>query len=183
MKTGLSEEPIASVCNPGSLDQMDKLAQKGYTANPELIKKRFNEFEQKISAAISSVFRQKFEAKQSPILSSLQSLTTNLPRPEDIDTEKYTAGRNKVILITDFFEHTEIFSIYRSGLNKKEFVNSRATEKFGKSYKDIDLNILFVRRKANGFSTKQLGGFWASVFKDQFNYIFKNGIFFLDGEL
>ena len=122
---GLSDKPLASVCNPGSLDQMDDLAKQGLTANPALINRKFGEFENKISSATSSVFRQKFEAKQSPILASLQNLGASLPRPVDIDDEKYLAGRNKVILVTDFLEHTEVFSNYRSGLNMTAFANSR----------------------------------------------------------
>ena len=91
------------MCNPGSLEQMDDLAKQGLTANPALINRKFNEFEQTISASVSSIFQQQFEAKQSPILSSLQSLSANLPRPVDIDDEKYFAGKNKVILVTDFW--------------------------------------------------------------------------------
>ena len=165
---GLSDEPLASVCNPGSLNQMDDLARQGLTANPALINRKFSEFENKISSAIASVFRQKFEAKQSPILGSLQNLGASLPRPVDIDDEKYLAGRNKVILVTDFLEHTEVFSNYRSGLNMTAFANSRATEKFGKSYKDIDLNVLLVRRNVEGFTTMQLAQFWAQIFKSEF---------------
>ena len=165
---GLSDKPLASVCNPGSLDQMDDLAKQGLTANPVLINRKFSEFEGKISSAISSVFRQKFEAKQSPILASLQNLGASLPSPVDIDDEKYLSGRNKVILVTDFLEHTEVFSNYRSGLDITAFANSRATEKFGKSYKDIDLNVLLVRRNIEGFATIQLAQFWAQIFKSEF---------------
>ena len=179
---GLSEKPIASVCNPGSLDQMDDLAKQGLTANPALINRKFNEFEQTISSSVSSVFQQRFEAKQSPILSSLQSLSANLPRPVDIDKEKYFAGKNKVILVTDFLEHTEIFSNYRSGLNFKAFSDSRATEKFGKSYKNVDLNVLMVRRNVDGFNTMQLAQFWAQVFKSEFKSNF-DSLNILSGEI
>ena len=48
------------------------------------------------------------------------------------------------------------------------FANSRATEKFGKSYKDIDLNVLLVRRNIDGFATMQLAQFWAQIFKSEF---------------
>ena len=131
---------------------MDDLAKQGLTANPALINRKFSEFENEISSAIASVFRQKFEAKQSPIL-ALFKILVSLPRPVDIDDEKYLVGRNKVILVTDFLEHTEVFSNYRSGLNLTAFANSRATEKFGKSYNDIDLNVLLVRRNFEGFAT------------------------------
>ena len=101
-------------------------------------------------------------------MSSLQSLSANLPRPVDIDDEKYFAGKNKVILVTDFLEHTEVFSNYRSGLNINAFSTSRATEKFGKSYKNIDLDVLMVRRNVDGFNTMQLAQFWAQIFKSEF---------------
>ena len=44
------------------------------------------------------------------------------------------------------------------------FANSRATEKFGKSYKDIDLNVLLVRRNVEEFATMELAQFWAQIF-------------------
>ena len=80
----------------------------------------------------------------------------------------YLAGKNKIVFVTDFLEHTEIFSNYRSGLNFEEFQKSRATEKFGKSYNDLEFELLMVRRNIEQFSTLDLAQFWAKVFKQEF---------------
>jgi len=168
-ENGLKREPLASICNPGRLDQMDSLAREGLTANPAMIERKYSEFENTISNAIANVFQKKFEAAQSPLLSSLQELSSLLTTPVDIDDEKYTAGRNEIIFVSDFIEHTDVFSNYRTGINIDAFKNTRATEKFGRSYRDADINVLMVRRNNNGFSTLQLANFWAAVFKQEFN--------------
>ena len=167
-ETGLNEKPVASICNPGRLDQRDKLAQQGLTANPILIERKYNEFESAILIAIDSVFEKQFGATQSPLLASLQELSVVIPKPIDIDDELYFAGRNKIVFVTDFLEHTEIFSNYRSGLNFEEFQKSRATEKFGKSYNNLEFELLMVRRNIEQFTTLDLAKFWAKVFKQEF---------------
>ena len=167
-ETGLNEKPVASICNPGRLDQRDKLAQQGLTANPILIERKYDEFESAILIAIDSVFEKQFGATQSPLLASLQELSVVIPKPIDIDDELYSAGRNKIVFVTDFLEHTEIFSNYRSGLNFEEFQKSRATEKFGKSYNNLEFELLMVRRNIEQFTTLDLAKFWAKVFKQEF---------------
>lgn len=166
---GLNKTPIASICNPGRLDQMDALAQQGLTANPAMIERKYNEFEKVITTAVESVFKKEFEAEQSPLLASMQELSSLLPQGTNIDDEAYTVGRNKIVFVTDFLEHTQTFSNYRSGINVSAFKDSRATEKFGKSYKDTDIDILMVRRNNNEFSTLELAQFWGKIFKEEFN--------------
>ena len=168
-ESGLTIQPVASICNPGRLDQMDKLAQDGLTANPVMIERKYGEFRDKNFSSVNNVFEQEFEGSQSPLLSSLQELSVVIPSPVDIESEMYPAGRNKIVFVTDFLEHTEIFSIYRNGLDFEAFRNSRAKEKFGKSYRNLDIEVLLVRRNIKNFSTMDLAQFWARVFKQEFN--------------
>lgn len=179
---GLEREPVASVCNPGRLDQMDDLAQQGLTANPALISAKYSEFEVTLSKALETVFEEEFEARRSPLLSSLQELSVIMPDPMDVDAASYPAGKNKIILITDMLEHTDVFSVYQSGLDFEAFSASRATEKFGKSYKALDIEMLIVRRDQNKYSTLDVVRFWAKVFKQQFSSEI-NSIKILSGEL
>lgn len=179
---GLKREPLASICNPGRLDQMDSLAREGLTANPAMIQRKYNEFENTISNAIAQVFQKQFEAAQSPLLSSMQELSSLLTTPIEIDAEKYKAGRNEIIFVSDFLEHTDVFSNYRTGIDINSFKNSRATEKFGRSYQDTDINVLMVRRNKNDFSTLELANFWATVFKQEFNSDIKS-LQILPGEI
>ena len=167
-ENGLDKIPVATVCNPGRLDQMDELAQQGLTANPVLIKRKYQEFEDKITNAVDGIFNESFDSSQSPLLASMQALSAELALPANVDTEKYLAGKNKIVFVTDLLEHTEIFSNYRSGIDFEAFRNSRATEKYGKSYKDTDLNFLMIRRNGSDFTTMQLAQFWARVIKEEF---------------
>lgn len=179
---GLEHEPVASVCNPGRLDQMDNLAQQGLTANPALISKKYSEFEVTISEALETIFEEKFEAKRSPILSSLQELSVIIPEPVNVDVDSYQAGRNKIVLVTDLLEHTDIFSVYQSGLDFDAFRASRATEKFGKSYSALDVEMLVVRRGQVNYSTMDVVRFWAKIFREEFSSEIKS-IKILSGEI
>lgn len=181
-ETGLNEKPVASICNPGRLNQRDALAQQGLTANPVLIERKYSEFENAISLAIDSIFEKDFGATQSPLLASLQELSVVIPKPVDIDDDTYLAGTNKIVFVTDFLEHTEVFSNYKSGINFEKFQKSRATEKFGKSYKNLEFELLLVRRNIAQFSTLELAQFWAKVFKREFKSNI-NSLKLLSGEL
>jgi len=166
---GLNAKPLASMCNPGRLDQMDDLAQQGLTANPAMIERKYREFEKVINSTINIVFAKKFDAAQSPLLSSLQELHGILPRPVTVDSELYPAGGNEIIFVSDLLEHTEVFSIYRTGIDLDAFDASRAKEKFGRSYDKIDLRFWTVGRNQGGFSTLELMNFWSKVFVKDFN--------------
>ena len=168
-ENGLNPNPIASVCNPGSINQMNAMARQGLTANPAMIESKYREFEGKIDTAIQSIFKQEFEASQSPLLSSLQELSSKLPAPNSIDDQQFSRGKNHIIFVSDLLEHTETFSIYNSGINFEAFKNSRATEKFGKSYSDTEISIRAVRRSGQNFTTIELAEFWARIFKQEFN--------------
>lgn len=179
---GLRSKPVASVCNPGRLDQMDDLAQQGLTANPALISKKYFEFEVTISEALETIFEEKFEATRSPLLSSLQELSVIIPNPVNVDTEAYPAGRNKIVFVTDMLEHTDVFSVYQSGLDPVAFSASRATEKFGKSYGPLDIEMLVVRRDQNNYTTLEVVRFWSKIFKQEFSSNIRS-IKILSGEL
>ena len=167
-ENGLKKTPISSVCNPGKLEQMWQLERDGFTANPKLIKDRYSQFSATVKDATTQLFQQKFEAEQSPLLSSMQSLSFELPKPTSMDQQKYTAGKNKIIFVTDLMEHTETFSIYRSGVSFDQFKKSRATEKYGKKFGDIDLDFWTVRRNISNFSTRELQEFWAKILTQEF---------------
>ena len=166
---GLNAKPLASICNPGRLDQMDDLAQLGLTANPAMIERKYQEFEIVITSAISSVFSKKFEAAQSPLLSSLQELYGILPNPATVDRDLYPVGQNKIVFVSDLLEHTEVFSIYRSGIDFEAYNKSRANEKYGRSYQDISLVFWAVSRNHGNFSTMDLMNFWLNIFLRDFN--------------
>jgi len=166
---GLNAKPLASMCNPGRLDQMDDLAQQGLTANPAMIERKYQEFEKVITTTIDSVFAKEFDAAQSPLLSSLQELYGILPTPVTIEGELYPAGRNEIIFVSDLLEHTDVFSIYRTGIDFGAYDASRAKEKYGRSYNAIDLKFWTVGRNREAFSTLELMNFWSKVFVKDFN--------------
>lgn len=165
---GLNARPLASLCNPGRLDQMDELAQKGLTANPAMIKRKYEEFEKSIAQSVGTVFGRSFEAEETPLLASVQELHGILPAPMAIDTELYPAGVNQIVLVSDLLEHTDVFSIYRTGIDIEAYDASRAKEKFGRSYKSTDLKFWVVGREIGEISTLDLMNFWSNVFTKDF---------------
>lgn len=177
---GLDEAVFAEVCNPGRLDQFGALEQEGLTANPEKIRRRYDKFTNRIAKGLDEIFTSQFDSKQSPLLGALQKLSLKLPKP--VSNEIAVAQKNRIVFVTDFLEHTDEFSIYRTGLDLDAFKNSRATEKFGRKYDDIDLEFWFVRRNMKGFSTGDLRTFWVNVFGTEFGSALNRGLI-LDGEL
>jgi hypothetical protein len=166
---GLDANPVATLCNPGKLDEMGKLERDGYTANPQMIEDKYTKFKQNMSKAIDQTLGQKFDAKQSPLLSSLQNLSLLLPIPVSLDEEKYLAGSNKIIFISDLLEHTPVFSMYDRNSNLDTFQRSKAGEKFGKKY-DEDIDIWQVQRSSSGLTYKELQDLWAVIFRKELGY-------------
>lgn len=166
---GLKPSPVVTLCNPGQLTEMNELAQKGITANPRMIQEKYNNFFTKISKATDLILDAEFEGQQSPLFSALQELSLLLPKPNILDSEKYPAGRNKIIYITDLMEHTDTYSVYKSNIDLKAFQNSRATEKFGKKYEE-DLEFWVIKRNSSVFSTSDLIQFWGKIFVREFDY-------------
>ena len=169
-EAGLDPEPIVTLCNPGQLSEMGDLAQKGITANPRMIERKYNDFEASISDATDRILNTIFEGKQSPLLGALQELSLILQKPTDLQIDQYTAGRNKIIFISDLMEHTDTFSIYESGVNLKAFQNSRATEKFGKNYTE-DLEFWVIQRDQEALSSRKIMNFWGKkILEGEFGY-------------
>ena len=165
-ENGLNVSLLGEVCNPGRLDQMGELERKGFTANPALIKSRYEAFLNELKSVTNVLFDAEFQAKESPLLSALQTLSLTLPKPIANEVEK--SGRNRIIFISDFMEHTDIFSNYRSNLDLPSFKRSRAKEKFGRKYGDVELEFWMIRRNNKNFTSSELRHFWMSVFKDEF---------------
>lgn len=227
---GLLQNPITTVCNPGSKGNFGDLERQGLTANPAMIDKKFTQFSDTVKQAVIEVFSEDLEAKKSPLLGSMQELSLELLHPmswreltsryeiayseipdfikkinqfDDTQFADWVKGnykirpenfvswvkenngnlvsKNRIIFVTDLFEHTEVFSIYQSGLNFDQFKNSRATEKFGKKYLKTDLDFWIVRRNINGHKTIDLLNFWRKIITKEFGS-HMNSITTLTGE-
>lgn len=166
---GLDPDPIVTLCNPGQLNEMGDLAQMGITANPRMIQEKYGDFASSIINATDGALNIHFEGQQSPLLSALQELSLALPKPVDLQSGQYPAGRNKIIYITDLMEHTDTFSIYNSSVELEAFQNSRATERFGKKYTE-DLEFWVIRRDLGALSTPNLMDFWGKVLIREFGF-------------
>lgn len=166
---GLDPTPIVTLCNPGQLTEMDDLAQKGITANPRMIQVKYNDFSSKISTATDRILNSLFEGQQSPLLGALQELSLVMSKPVNLNDKKYPAGRNKIIYITDLMEHTDTFSVYKTKVDLKAFQDSRATEKFGKNYKE-DLDFWVIKRGLGDLSTTDLMKFWGKILIQEFGF-------------
>ena len=213
-ENGLQKAPVITACNPGSSNNLGQLAQRGLTANPAMINKKFDQFSDMVEQSIVKVYSDELEARQSPLLGSLQELSLELAVPlswKDLTAlygikpanlrsflkkinqsndikfpdwlkSKYQVheenflnwvkennndliDRNKIIFVTDLFEHTDVFSVYETGTSFDAFKGSRASEKFCKQYSKTDLEFWVVRRNINGIKALDLKNFWMKVMK------------------
>jgi len=162
---GLNKEPVATLCRPIELGDMGELAQKGITANPEMIKEKYHKFTKIMDNAIDQMLDQKFEGAQSPLMSSLQNLSLKLSTPTTFDNIKYPAGKNKIIFVTDMLEYTPTFSMYNKNADFELYEQSRASEKFGKNY-DEDIEFWQIRRNNSGLPYVKLQNLWAKILRD-----------------
>jgi hypothetical protein len=178
---GLDKAVLAEVCNPGRLEDMDDLAKQGFTANPRIIEGRYNAFRGKVGSSIQTFFQKKMSAEQSPLFGSLQKLSLSLPRREK--QIEGSSSHNTIIFVSDFWEHTEAYSIYRSGIDMEQFRDSRAQEKFGSKYENTDLHFWMIRRKSDKFTSQNLGNFVRKVFTEEFKSKSIKSFRILEGEL
>ena len=158
-ESGLSKAPTSIICNPGSLSDYGKLVVEGITANPKFIEMREKAFDKKVKESINNLLDRDFESRQSPLLAAVQKISLMIPDKK--------SGKNKIILISDLLEHTEVFSVYRSNLDMKAFSKSRAEEKFGADLSNYDLHIWLIQRER--FEENNLMAFWARILKPLMN--------------
>ena len=112
---------------------------------------------------------QDFQAPQSPLLSALQEISLIVPDTQSVGDSRGNY-KNKIIFITDMLEHTDYFSVYRSGLDRNDFLESRAPNKYSANLEDFDVYMWFIKRKK--FNTGEVRKFWFAILSKVMNVNF-----------
>ncbi len=148
-------QPDFVVCAPRTGEDANALYE-----NPKLIKKRWREqFEQPLDAMISQFLKPR-QAKYSPIMEIIQSVSlTAFPAINE------TAGK-RIIIISDMLHHTPEWSHYRGQLSVKKLKKTAYFQRINTFLDNAEVEILYVRRpgKAN-LQTKRHAYFWADFIK------------------
>lgn len=135
----VSENPAdwgatSPLCKPHSERDVSALTQ-----NVPLVKQRYEErflapLERNLQRMISAS-----GANSSPIMESLQALTTGTP-----GFVTFT-GPRKIILVSDLLQHSDAMSFYR-GDDWQRFAASPAFQRLGRTLNGVDVEIFAVRR-------------------------------------
>lgn len=136
-------------CNPG-----DGADESVWTANPDLLKKRWKEsFEKPLEEAMSEIGRSG-GADRSPIMAGIQRIVVESLSQPGMDVPK------TLVVASDMIEHTDYFSNYRDGVDYGKFEKSPARARFRTDLDGVDVKLLAFGREKSKIDGRQLGEFW-----------------------
>lgn len=146
-------DPLMEVCNPGQGENVD-----AFFGNPNMIKKKW---EDKLYRPLNEILTE-FDsantvAPKSPIFETIQMINNqSIKRSEEGTEVRFT-------IISDFIQHSDDYSFFRN--NIKNFWNSNYQHKVYTELKDVDIELLFVRRNGR---EKYLGKVYLDFWKEYF---------------
>lgn len=136
-------------CNPGDGANADP-----WTSNPRKIQERWEEAFNKPLKQIEDGMGEGSSAKQSPIMAGVQRIVVERLSDANLD------GRLKrLIIASDMMEHTQAFSMYKSGADQAAFDASPARAKFRTPLDGIEVKMVLFQREAAPIA--HLPEFWA----------------------
>jgi hypothetical protein len=152
--------PIISACKPAPSFDNTLLSGQNFWA-----KKQYNEFEQPLRERFLKLATVTNPGKESPILESLFSMSLrSFFQP---DTSKEIRG--KVIIISDFMQHSSLLSFYQAHSTYKAWRNSTDGRSWVKKFDRISVEAVIIPR--SGSSALPVSGrdFFVSYFQDNFD--------------
>ncbi|MBY5439077.1 hypothetical protein [Rhizobium leguminosarum] len=139
------------VCNPGDGEGADP-----WTSNPKKIQKRWEEAFNKPLREIEGQIGTANESERSPIMAGVQRIVV------DSFADPKLEGQPKSLFVaSDMLEHTDSFSMYKSGANYEAFEKSAARDRFRVPLDGIDVKFLAFQREASA-KIEGLPEFWAT---------------------
>ncbi len=130
-------KPHFSLCNPGRSKEIDPL-----WGNPRLVEKKWKEgFSKKLDHILSQLLKSG-EAKTSPIMEAMQSVSVSTFLDEFKDSKS-----KRLIVISDMIQNTSEFSHYKSTKTFDQFRKTSYFQKMRPYLKGVDVEILYIRRK------------------------------------
>lgn len=145
--------PIISKCRPVDGESSSQL-----TANPAMLKRRFEEeFYTPLFATLNSLF-DKEPSSISPILESLQSIWVESFQPHSDNVNKH------LVVISDLLQHSPLYSMYSGRPDYHSF--AAQAEKQGQnslSLKGVEVELLVLPREVPVGTRADVVDFWQSV--------------------
>jgi hypothetical protein len=139
-------------CNPGDGSDLNEI-----TGNPRLALQRWRDgFEKPLSRALADSIKGS-EATSSPIMAALQAIAI-----ERLTAESDRQIPTRIVVASDMMEHTEYFSIYRSGADFDAYRNTKAATRFSSDLAGASVEILYVPRVNSEVGGIALMDFWDS---------------------
>lgn len=150
--------PVFSMCNPGRGKDINPLF-----GNPQRVERQWKEAFAKPIDDILSALLNAPDAKESPILESIQSITvTAFNNPASERAER------RLIVASDMIHYTPQLSLYHL---PSDFASLRETDYIKKMHSDLrDVKVeLLMFRRSNGakVQNQEFIQFWDDFFKDQ----------------
>lgn len=148
-------KPAFALCNPGDGEGKSEIY-----SNPKLFKKRWDKrFHTPLKAKLATLSGN-YTSTTSPILETIQAVNNiALPYVRD-DLHHY-----KVTIISDMIQNSKNLSFFKThGSALKKFINTPEYMKVRTDLKDVDINIVMVRReKFESLQSRAYVDFWIEV--------------------
>jgi hypothetical protein len=136
-------------CNPGDGAGVDP-----WTANKKKVQKRWDEAFNKPLKEIEDQLGTGYASERSPIMAGIQKIV--IESFSDLKLE----GRPKTLYVaSDMMEHTDYFSVYKSGANYGAFEKSPARDRFRVPLDAVDVKFIAFQREKSS-KIEGLEKFW-----------------------
>lgn len=148
-------------CNPG-----DGEGANPWTSNPKKIQKRWDEAFNKPLKEIEDQMGTSYKSERSPVMAGVQKIIIeSFSQPE-------LEGRHKTLYVaSDMMEHTDSFSMYKSGAKYAAFEKSPARDRFRVPLDGVDVKFIAFQREKS-ISIDDLSQFWAAwVLANRGNFV------------
>ncbi len=159
----LAGTPILEVCNPGSAEQVGESVSPWISwliTNPRLLSDRWDrEFGSVVDLALRDIGRTDAQDR-SPIMETIREAALSMSGPPP----------NRVVIISDLYQNTERFSVYRAGRLSREDPEALAdVAELGTSALSGARIQLYLLTPAGGefIPRNELLSFWAQYFRAQ----------------
>ncbi|RCK46094.1 hypothetical protein [Thalassospira profundimaris] len=135
--------PIARICSPQDPDEINPL-----TGSKPIAERRWIErFIKPLKRVLSEILTER-EAKHSPILESLQSISVT-----HFASNERAGIPRRLILISDLLQNSNAESFYRGEPNFSRFLNSGGARSLNADFRNVDVQIWLVQRSHNAQNT------------------------------
>jgi hypothetical protein len=130
-------KPTISVCNPGTKESVSQ-----YTANKARADKKYNDiFREPVDTLLDKINKNRV-LSTSPIMETIQAISVN--NMQYINKK----GTLKIIIISDFIQNTNGFSMYSNLPDFEEFSLSRHSKSIKSELNNVEVELLVLNRES-----------------------------------